>query len=362
MANWLFTTFYGMTLGQWFGLLRRHGYAIDPHYWPQAGFITLTSGATSIGARYENWVYGSKLRDLEIMPPLFILGHWRSGTTHLHNLLAADERFVYPNLYQVTNPQTFLSSERIFSVLGPLSPKTRLVDSMRFGFETPQEEEFAIANAALLSPYLGWAFPRDEEYYENYLTLRDVSEEEIEQWKAALVLFLKKLTWKYNRPIVLKSPAHTCRIRLLLKLFPDARFVHIHRDPYTVFQSTRRLYELMYRATRLQHSTMRGVNRRIIRRYKTMYDVFFDERDLIPDKQLHELSFHELVRHPMEEMSNVYEALSLPGFAEAQPAFQCYLDSTAGYCPHEYPELPSGLRREIAQAWGPSFMRWEYAA
>ena len=92
-----------------------------------------------------------------------------------------------------------------------------------------------------------------------------------------------------------------------------------------------------------------------------MYDVFFDERDLIPDRQLHELSFCELVRNPMDEMRNIYEALDLPGFAEAQPAFQRYLDSTTGYRPCEYPELPSGLRREIARAWQPSFLQWEYA-
>ena len=31
--------------------------------------------------------------------------------------------------------------------------------------------------------------------------------------------------------IVLKSPAHTARVRVLLELFPKARFVHIIRDP-----------------------------------------------------------------------------------------------------------------------------------
>ena len=45
-------------------------------------------------------------------PPLFVLGHWRSGTTHLHNLLAQDiDQFAYANTYQVINPHTFLATE-----------------------------------------------------------------------------------------------------------------------------------------------------------------------------------------------------------------------------------------------------------
>lgn len=361
LVNRLFTTFYGMTFGQWLRLLRRHHFAIDPPYWPRATFITLASLANSAGTRYEDRVYGPKVANLRIKPPIIILGHWRSGTTHLHNLLAADEQFACPNLYQALNPLTFLTSERVSRILGVASPKTRLVDNVGLGFETPQEEEFATCNATFLSPYIGWALPRCEDDYEKYLTFRDVPAEEVQQWKAALVLFLKKLTWKYDRPLVLKSPPHTCRIGLLLELFPGARFIHIHRNPYTVFQSTRRLFALMYRATRLQHSTMQGVDARIIRRYKMMYDLFFEEYKLIPDDQFCEVSFQKLVRDPMGQAKYIYEKLDLPGFAAAQPSLQRYLDSMADYRKHEYEELPSDLRREIGQAWQQSFGRWGYA-
>ena len=44
--------------------------------------------------------------------PLFILGHYRSGTTHLHNLLALDPQFAAPTFFQALNPHTFLSTER----------------------------------------------------------------------------------------------------------------------------------------------------------------------------------------------------------------------------------------------------------
>ena len=77
-------------------------------------------------------------------------------------------------------------------------------------------------------------------------------EAEVERWKAAFVRFLKKLTLEHDRPMLLKSPPHTGRIKLLLELFPDARFVHIRRNPYTVFQSTRHLNEVLTRSLQFQ--------------------------------------------------------------------------------------------------------------
>ncbi|MDQ3566024.1 MAG: sulfotransferase [Pseudomonadota bacterium] len=60
-------------------------------------------------------------------PPLFILGHWRSGTTLLHNLLTRDTgQFAYANTYQAVNPRTFLSTEAVNTKLfGFLVPKTQ---------------------------------------------------------------------------------------------------------------------------------------------------------------------------------------------------------------------------------------------
>src|SRR5205085_11917763 len=134
----------------------------------------------------------------------------------------------------------------------------------------------------LCSPYLGWMFPRRRDHYERYLTLRDVPRQEVGRWKAGLLSFLRKLTWKYGRPLLLKSPTHTCRIRLLLELFPDARFVHIRRDPYTVFLSTRRLHQTVERQVGFQRHPGRDVEGYILRRYRLMYDVIVEERGLVP--------------------------------------------------------------------------------
>jgi hypothetical protein len=121
------------------------------------------------------------------------------------------------------------------------------MDSIEWDLRSPQEDEFALCVSCFKSPCMGWVFPRRRERFEKYLTMREVAAEEIAAWLAAFGRLLGKLTLKYRRPLVLKSPPHTGRIRLLLELFPGARFVHIHRDPYVVFQSSRRTFEIIFR-------------------------------------------------------------------------------------------------------------------
>lgn len=350
----------GLTLGDWLTLLWKHQFSIDLPYWPRAAFMTGVSLINSPLRWYEDRTYSAKVRDVQIKSPLFILGHWRSGTTLLQNLLASDQQFAYVNAYQALNPHTFLSTERYAKNLGFLSPHTRVVDNMHLGFDVPFDDEYAICSATSHSPQMGWAFPRSEDHYDRYLTLGTIPSKEIVEWKTALVLFYKKLTWKYQRPLLLKSPPFTCRIKLLLELFPDARFIHIHRNPYTIFQSTKRLMEFMFRITALQRPDLQQLDTRIIRRHQIMYDCFFAERGLIPGGWFCEVCFEELEQDPVGQVKKIYEKLNLDGFDAIRSPLQQYVDSIANYRKNEHVELPSSLRRHIAQAWQRSFEEWQY--
>ena len=360
LANRLYTSFFGITFGEWIKLLRKHGFAVDAPYLPRAVLMTLTSAVTSLIGAYENRKYGPKLTDVEVRRPLFILGHWRSGTTHLHNLLARDEQFAYPNMWQVLNPHTFLSTERYSAIMKLAAPKTRLIDNVTFAHDVPSEDEFAACGTSC-SPSVGWIFPRSSNHYDRYLTFRAVPREEVDRWRASLMLLYKKLTLKSGRSLVLKSPPHTGRIALLLEMFPDACFVHIHRDPFAVFLSARRWIPVMERASRLQNSrSPEDINVRIIRRYRTLYDAFFEERHLIPDGQFHEMRFEDLERDPVAEIRSLYESLGIPGFEVFRPALEDYVRANSSYRKNEYQKLPSSLRREISQAWRRSFEEWNY--
>ncbi len=299
MYQSLFTNLCGMTFNDWCQTLRDNHFAVPPRYWHRVALLTAGSALNSWYRRREDRLFGERIDRVALKPPLFILGHWRSGTTLLHNLLALDDRYAFPNLYEVFFPHTFLSTEDDRTgLIAPLIPRTRVFDNVAQGLDMPNEDEFATAAASLCSPYMMWAFPRGAEHYERFLTFRDASEREINCWKHALIRFLKKLTIRYERPLLLKSPPHTARIKLLLSLFPDAKFVHVHRDPFTVFRSTRHLNDVLTRSLQFQRSDPdpSRLDDAVIRRYRALHDAYFDERALIPGGDLHELAFEDLER------------------------------------------------------------------
>jgi hypothetical protein len=92
-----------------------------------------------------------------------------------------------------------------------------------------------------------------------------------------------------------------------------------------------------------------------------MYDVFFEERALIPDGHFHEVAFEELEEDPLGQLALIYDRLNLPAFDEAGPALRACLDSLRCYRKNEYPDPPSAQRVEIALAWQRCFQEWGYS-
>jgi hypothetical protein len=351
----------GVTTRDWARLLRG-GFSIDPSCLPRALSITLQSLKNSMMARVERRQFESRINHIVLQPPIFILGHWRAGTTHLHQLIAQDSRFACPNLYQVSFPHTFLSTEERDSPgIARFLPKHRPMDNMEWNLASPGEDEIALCGITLKSPYMATIFPRQADRFANYLTFRHAHPDEIAQWRAALLLFLNKLQWRYGRPLVLKSPPHTARVRLLLEMFPKAKFVHIHRDPYVVFQSNRNLVQKLINLQTLQRPPTDGLDDGIIACWQEMYDAFFEDRPLIPPGQFHEMAFKQLERDPIGEIRTMYEALDLPEFGVVEPVLQKYADSLTGYKKNKYPELPPALRKRIGTAWKRCFEEWGYA-
>lgn len=352
----------GITAGDWWRLLRENRFEVDACYWHRAAFITLASVMNSVHRGRDERQYAAEVADVEVPPPLFILGHWRTGTTHLHNLLSLDtDQFAYANTYQVVNPHTFLTTEDVnIRRFAWMVPDRRPMDNVRLSFDAPQEDEFAPCLMTLLSPYLGVSFPRRDEYYARYLTFRDAPSHEVEAWKAALLLFLRKLTFKYRKPLVLKSPPHTARIRLLLGMFPGARFVHIHRHPIDVFQSFRHYFDTAGWHTYLQRPDVDAIDDRIIRRYTVLHDAYFEERSLIPKGQFHELRFSDLERDPVGQVRQTYEALGLDGFDRLAPKLEREVAALAGYRRNTFPPLDPLVRDRVARAWQRSFTEWGY--
>ena len=351
----------GIDLGDWTRLLWRERREIDARYLPRVFSITLQSFKSSLLGFVERKRYEELLQDVTVKAPLFVLGHWRSGTTHLHQLISRDARFAFPTTYQVAFPHIFLTSEAVDArLMSCFVPKRRPMDNMELTLSSPQEEEFALCSTCLKSPFMTCVFPRQRQKFERYLTFKDAETSELADWQESLRHFLKKVQWRNQRPLVLKSPPHTARIRLLLDLFPDARFVHIHRNPYRVFQSSRRLFLTMFTWHGLQRPNLDDLDEWVLEQYHEMYEAFFEQRKLIPPGRFHEMAFEDLERDPVGELRNLYQALDLAAFSSFEPELRRYAGSLEGYQKNAFPDLPQEIRAQISEKWKRCFEEWRY--
>lgn len=351
----------GITFSHWMRLLRENDFAVDPPYRKAAFRVTMGSLTNSFGRRRVQRMFGSQIKAAQVQAPTFVLGHWRSGTTMLHEILTQDERFAYPNLLQVSNPNTFLVREPIAErALAEQQRKKRPMDNVIVSYRSPGEDEFALAVLSLRSVVIGWSFPRSRARYDRYLTFCKAPPEDAQTWQRSLVHFLKQLAVRHPaKPMLLKSPSHTGKVRLLLELFPDARFVHIHRNPYVVFQSTKRLHETNIVHNRYQDDSG-DPTEDILRRYADLYDAFFADRALIPPGRYCEVQFEVLERNIVGEIERIYSELGLGEFEAVRPKVEAYAAEKADYQKNVHPPLDDALRQRIAQAWRRYFDEWGY--
>ena len=157
----------GIELPEWLGLLKQNGWAVDASYVHRAAWVGAWSLPSTVAGRVEDARFGRALASMEIdPPPLFVLGHWRSGTTHLHNCIGRMPDYTYPTVFQVVFPGAFLSTGGFLpQVTAKLLPETRGYDNVRQGWNEAAEDEIALAKTTGLSPYLGFMFPERAAQY-----------------------------------------------------------------------------------------------------------------------------------------------------------------------------------------------------
>src|SRR5262249_28739134 len=154
--EWSMHIWEGCDLFAWLKLLRDNRFAVGLPYLYVAAAVTVVSfGHTAFRFLQEGW-YRDRIKRTPIrQAPLFVIGHWRSGTTLLHELLVLDERHNCPNTYQCLEPNHFLLTEgAVKRFLWFLVPQHRPMDNMAVGWDRPQEDEFALCMMGQPSPYL----------------------------------------------------------------------------------------------------------------------------------------------------------------------------------------------------------------
>ncbi|HEX3726810.1 MAG TPA: sulfotransferase [Pirellulales bacterium] len=353
---WAARFWHGMLFGSWMRLLRRNRARVSITRIPLACTITCATVINSLLRPIQEWFFGRYIDLTQIKDaPIFIIGHWRSGTTLLHELLVLDQRYTFPTTYECLAPNHFLASARFLTKLKFLLPSRRPMDNMITGWDRPQEDEFALANMGLPSPYLTMAFPNEPPQCPGSLTLDGLSSEELSAWKAGLEWFLKRVTFRCPKPIILKSPPHTARVKTLLELFPTARFVHIVRDPYAIYGSTVKLWKTLYKFQALQEPRHVGLEEYVFSCFEEMYTAYDRDRHLIDPARFFEVRYEDLVRDPIGQMRSLYEHFKLGEFEIALPKLEAYFKDRQDYRTGTY-QIADDLREQIDRRWGP-FMR-----
>ena len=302
-----------MSLPAWTRLVGQNNY--DIHHWPMAAMVTLCAAGNSILGKVQDIAYDKKIAAKELVgDPVFILGHWRTGTTLLHELMALDERFAIPNNYQCFAPNHFLISESVITKVAKI-PSKRPQDNVEISWTSPQEDEFAICNYGLPTPYSRIAFPNRPARHYDYLNMEGLPMGELEKWKAGLMQFIKNLNYANDKPIVLKSPTHTGRVKVLLNMFPNARFIHLSRNPHEFIPSTFHMWRALDDSNGLQRPIETNqLHDHVFESFRRMYRGYDKNRELIPDGSLVEVRFEDLTTNTVESMESIYAQLRLGDF------------------------------------------------
>ncbi len=356
-----FTPLAGSTFTNLLRLLVQNRFRIDGVGVPRTLYSVAMSLMMSPLNLLERRRHDDEIASTAVRKPVFIVGHWRSGTTFLHNILAHDEQFGYPTTFQTVTPGLFLRFERLVKPIVEASlPDTRPEDNVDLGADLPQEEEYAMGNLSPYAFYNGWCFPRNMERYHRYVCMEDVPPHTVKEWKQMYRYFLQKVTVASGgRRLVVKNPANTARIRLLLDMFPDAKFVHIYRNPYHVYLSMKRNIETEMTLYCVQRPPeWSTLERWMVSLYRRMYEKYHEERELIPDGNLVEIRFEELVDRPLSVTTHIYEELDLPGFAAAEDDIRGYL-ATQSDLSHSY-EVDEELQARISNHFHATIDRWGY--
>jgi hypothetical protein len=349
-----------MLFSDWLKLLARNRFAISPTRMPMALAITGFAAFNSTMRMLQERSYGKLADQREIRPPIFIIGHWRAGTTLLHELMVLDERFSSPTTYQCFAPNHFIISEDFVSRwLGFVLPSKRPMDNMEAGWSRPQEDEFALCNLGLPSPYLSMAFPNRPAPFREYLDMRQIPPGELRRWKEGLIWFLRRVSLKNRRRVILKSPTHTGRIQALLEAFPEARFIHIVRNPYALVPSTIRLWQSLNKYQGLQVSRDRDLDELVFGNYERMYRAFEAQRHLVDPARFFELRYEDLVADPVGKLRELYERLDLRRFERMPSLIEGYFEGAKDYRTNRH-ELSPQLRAQIAERWADYIRRYGY--
>lgn len=271
----------------------------------------LTGGMLSALGALQQRLYCGELDQVALKPPLFLVGHWRSGTTLLHELLALDDRFTAPTTYSCFNPHHFLLARHRAP---SKNTRTRPTGDIAISTASPQEEEFALLCMGARSPYEAFMFPSALHQFETLCDPGLLDGANQLRWECAITWILRATVCMSGagQRLLVKSPSNSFRISRLDKLFPGAAFVRIVREPCAVFASTLRLWQTMWERYALAAPLAREVLiERILQTRIALERKLESAIRLLPADRITTLRYEDLVSDPRATIELLYDRLAL---------------------------------------------------
>jgi omega-hydroxy-beta-dihydromenaquinone-9 sulfotransferase len=357
---------FGMRFGSLLKLFKRGRYQFTLNCLPDTALLLLWTPVNSLLYRISEAKYRRQAEAVALdQPPVFVMGHWRTGTTLMHDLFSEDPNLAYPTTYECFFPHHFLLTEGTLpKVMKVLLPQKRPQDDVPVGFDRPQEEEFGMMMLGEGTPYLTHAWPRFGPADSDYLDFKGLTAAARKKWADAYMWFYRRLALKHGgKPLVMKSPANAARLKLLTELFPDARFIYIARNPLAVFPSTVKLWRALYSTQGLHNPPQLDgwLDDYVLDMFARLTEDFEADKHLIPKDRLVELRYEDLVKDPIGTMRDIYAKLDIGDFSAAEAPIRAYLDAQKEHRVSEY-ELPPELKRKVIERLGPYIDRYGYRA
>jgi len=347
----------------WVRMLVRSG-GVRPRYWLRLGFILVTSLVGTIATAHERAVLSVIRRkrfgdDAQISRQVIVIvGYYRTGTTHLQNLMSCDDRFVTPRWYQCLAGQGFRFGWSILRfVLVPFLRQTRPQDAVGFGPDWPGEDDFGLCSWDGCSSIPGrFVWPSKWDDWKRWHGLEGLSEQELHRWRSLMAMFVWKLTRNKrnrDRAVLLKTPSHTARVAELDRLFKGkVKFVHLVREPGAVIDSNVRLHVSLAGHLLEDGPSVQIVRDRIVEEYAYTESKCCAEAEGIGLDRFVRVRYQDLRADPIGTLEGVYGSLGLDWNAPCEDSVRNYLGHLGAYRSEKEPVVLGcvSAREEVVKA------------
>lgn len=294
-------------------------------------------------------------------PPLFIIGHWRTGTTLVHNLLTLDPDASFVSTYHSVFPNNLKSKWLFKTFMRVFMPKKRPGDDIMLKVNYPQEDEYALSNLTHNSYYHFFYFPSNyKHYYKESVRFESFTEKDMERWKQLYrTMVVKALINKKGQRAILKNPVNTGRIRRLIEIFPDSPFIFMMRNPVIVYLSSKKFFLDLLPKVCLGEFDSDNIGEMILDTYATILRDYIAERKLIPSDKLAEVFFEEFAEDPQTHLKMIYEKFNVGNFDSVKIKISNYIEANKDYTISTY-QIDKDELDLVMEKLGFAMKLWKY--